>query len=90
MYDEKPTEPGERDYYFDLGLSEKTTIEEVRKAWAVLVLKHHPDKKAPGKATDASEFIQVCHTSFSFPFRAQADKRMATGSRRLRFPSRVR
>ncbi|KAL3294504.1 chaperone protein [Colletotrichum asianum] len=47
------------DYYTDLGIGEYATPKEIKKAYANLVLKVHPDKQAPGACGDAHEFRKV-------------------------------
>ncbi|KAI8315850.1 hypothetical protein K4K61_000171 [Colletotrichum sp. SAR11_59] len=47
------------DYYTDLGIGECATPKEIKKAYANLVLKVHPDKQAPGACGDAHEFRKV-------------------------------
>ncbi|KAI8167724.1 hypothetical protein KHU50_006447 [Colletotrichum sp. SAR 10_65] len=48
--------PETPDYYADLGVSENSTAQEIKKAHRDLVLQHHPDKQAPGACKDAHEF----------------------------------
>ncbi|KAL1800958.1 hypothetical protein ACET3X_001300 [Alternaria dauci] len=59
----KPTEPEIPDHYFDLGVDQYATAADLKKAFRVLALLHHPDKKAPGRTIDAVEFRRV-HEAF--------------------------
>jgi DnaJ-class molecular chaperone len=51
--------PQEPDYYLDLGLQQTATLLEIKRAHHSLAKKHHPDKQAPGKRTDAHDFRRV-------------------------------
>jgi len=53
-----------KDYYDILGVTKKTTPEEIKKAYRSLAMKYHPDrnqgdKTAEGKFKEASEAYQV-------------------------------
>ena len=45
-----------RDYYEILGISKGSTIDEVKKAYRQLVMKHHPDRVAADKKKEAEVF----------------------------------
>ncbi len=64
---------GKKDYYDILGVTKKSTPEEVKKAYRSLAMKYHPDrnqgdKTAEGKFKEASEAYQVLsdpkHTAY--------------------------
>ncbi|KAI4928043.1 uncharacterized protein J4E92_005525 [Alternaria infectoria] len=55
----KPTEPETADCYFDLGVTQYATATDIKAAYRILALQHHPDKKAPGRTIDAVEFRRV-------------------------------
>ena len=59
MHISEPIEPEIPDHYFDLGVNRRATAADVKQAFHMLALRHHPDKKAPGKTIDAVEFRQV-------------------------------
>jgi curved DNA-binding protein CbpA len=42
-------EPKFRDYYGDLGVSQESTVREIKKAFYKLAKLHHPDKKGSGE-----------------------------------------
>jgi len=44
-----------KDYYDILGLSKGTGVDEIKKAYRALVMKHHPDRVAPAKKKEAEE-----------------------------------
>ncbi|KAI0105632.1 DnaJ-domain-containing protein [Hypoxylon sp. NC0597] len=52
-------EPDVPDYYADLELSQQASFRDIKSAFHRLAKKHHPDKKAPGKSIDASEFRKI-------------------------------
>ena len=58
-YTSEPKPPQEADYYSDLGLQQTATLLEIKKAHHSLAKKHHPDKQAPGRCTDAHDFRRV-------------------------------
>ncbi|KAK6213704.1 hypothetical protein QIS74_09706 [Colletotrichum tabaci] len=51
--------PSTPDYYADLQLDQHATAQEIRQAYRLLALKHHPDKLAPGQTVDAEEFRKI-------------------------------
>jgi len=55
----KPVEPETADCYFDLGVTHYATATDIKAAYRILALQHHPDKKAPGRTIDAVEFRRV-------------------------------
>jgi len=55
----KPVEPETADCYFDLGVTQYATATDIKAAYRILALQHHPDKKAPGRTIDAVEFRRV-------------------------------
>ncbi|OTA94727.1 hypothetical protein M434DRAFT_29707 [Hypoxylon sp. CO27-5] len=52
-------EPDVSDYYADLELSQQASSRDIKSAFHRLAKQHHPDKKAPGKSIDASEFRKI-------------------------------
>ena len=44
-----------RDYYEILGVSKGSSVDEVKKAYRKLVMKHHPDRVEPDKKKEAEE-----------------------------------
>ncbi|KAF1807880.1 hypothetical protein P152DRAFT_453335 [Eremomyces bilateralis CBS 781.70] len=51
--------PQMSDYYLALGLQQTATFQDIKRAHHLLAKKHHPDKQAPGKITDAHDFRRV-------------------------------
>ncbi|KAF6804869.1 chaperone protein [Colletotrichum sojae] len=51
--------PSSRDYYADLGVPPSATAEQIKSAYHKLVLKHHPDKQAPGSRPDSEDFRRI-------------------------------
>ncbi|KAG8167428.1 hypothetical protein KVR01_003117 [Diaporthe batatas] len=47
------------DYYAVLGIEPSANLNEIKKAYRQLALKHHPDKAAPGSKPDSSKFISA-------------------------------
>src|ERR1041385_5211195 len=61
----------QRDYYEVLGVERKASVEEIKKAYRRLALKHHPDKN-PGDPTCEARFKEVAE---AFEVLSDAKKR---------------
>jgi curved DNA-binding protein CbpA len=56
---QKPLAPEVADHYFDLGLDQNATPQEIKTAYFALVKRHHPDRMGTSESVDAIEFRKV-------------------------------